>query len=58
MKVKAAIQYEYHKPLTIEKVELEDPGPHDVMIKMAACAIATAMFIANTANTVSFPCPA
>jgi len=39
MKVKAAIQYEYHKPLTIEEVELEDPGPHDVMIKMAACAI-------------------
>jgi S-(hydroxymethyl)glutathione dehydrogenase / alcohol dehydrogenase len=39
MKVKAAIQYEYHKPLTLEEVELEDPGPHDVMIKMAACAI-------------------
>jgi S-(hydroxymethyl)glutathione dehydrogenase / alcohol dehydrogenase len=39
MKVKAAVQYEYHQPLTIEEVELEEPGPHDVMLKMAACAI-------------------
>jgi Zn-dependent alcohol dehydrogenase len=39
MKVKAAIQNEYHKPLTFEEVELEEPGPRDVMIKMAACAI-------------------
>lgn len=39
MKVKAAVQYEYHQPLTIEDVELEDPGKNDVMIKMAACAI-------------------
>jgi S-(hydroxymethyl)glutathione dehydrogenase/alcohol dehydrogenase len=39
MKVKAAVQNEYHKPLTMEEVELEEPGKNDVMIKMAACAI-------------------
>jgi S-(hydroxymethyl)glutathione dehydrogenase/alcohol dehydrogenase len=39
MKVKAAIQNEYHKPLDFEEVELAEPGKNEVMLRMAACAI-------------------
>lgn len=39
MKVKAAIQYEYHKPLVLEEVELDQVGPYDVKLKLAAVAI-------------------
>jgi S-(hydroxymethyl)glutathione dehydrogenase/alcohol dehydrogenase len=39
MKTRAAISYEYGKPLVIEDVELDAPGPQDVRIKLAATAI-------------------
>lgn len=39
MKVKAAISYEYHKPLVLEEVELDPTGKKDVRIKIAATAI-------------------
>ncbi|MBN1321915.1 MAG: alcohol dehydrogenase catalytic domain-containing protein [Thermoleophilia bacterium] len=39
MKVKAAVQYEYFKPLVIEEVELDPMGPDEVLLKLAACAI-------------------
>jgi len=37
--IKAAICREFGKPLTIEKVELRAPGPGEVQVKLAACAI-------------------
>jgi len=39
MKVKAAIHYEFHKPLVIEEVELDPPGDNDVLIKNSATGI-------------------
>lgn len=39
MKVKAAVLYEYNKPLVLEEVELDPVGPNDVKLKVAACAI-------------------
>ena len=39
MKTKAAICRTFGAPLTIETVELADPGPGEVMIRTAACAI-------------------
>ena len=39
MKTKAAVCRAYGAPLTIETVELADPGPGEVLIKTAACAI-------------------
>ena len=39
MKVKAAIHYEYHKPLVMEEVELDSPGDNDVLIKISATGI-------------------
>ena len=39
MKVKAAISYEYHKPLVMEEVELDPPGDNDVTIRIAATGV-------------------
>jgi len=39
MKTKAAVCRAYRAPLTIETVELAEPGPGEVLIKTAACAI-------------------
>ena len=39
MKTKAAVCRAFGAPLTIETVDLADPGPGEVMIRTAACAI-------------------
>src|SRR6202034_2461503 len=39
MKTKAAVCRAFSAPLVIETVELADPGPGEVLIKTAACAI-------------------
>src|SRR5579871_3422620 len=39
MKTKAAVCRAFGKPLTVETIELADPGPGEVLIKTAACAI-------------------
>ena len=39
MKIKAAVHYEYHKPLVIEEVEIDSPGDKDVLIKITATGI-------------------
>ena len=38
-KVRAAVCHEFGKPLVIEEVELAAPGPGEVEVKLAACAI-------------------
>lgn len=39
MKVRAAVQYEYFKPLVMEELELDPVGPGEVLLKLAACAV-------------------
>jgi S-(hydroxymethyl)glutathione dehydrogenase/alcohol dehydrogenase len=39
MKVKAAVYREMHKPLSIEDVDLADPGPEEVLVKTKACGV-------------------
>lgn len=39
MKTRAAVCRAFGKPLTVETVELAEPGPGEVLIKTAACAI-------------------
>ena len=39
MKIKAAVCRAFGAPLTVETVELADPGPGEVLIRTAACAI-------------------
>src|ERR1700734_4254646 len=39
MKTKAAVCRVFGAPLTVETIELADPGPGEVLIRTAACAI-------------------
>lgn len=34
--IKAAVLYEYNQPIVVEQVQLDDPGPNEVMVKIAA----------------------
>ena len=37
--MKAAVCREFGKPLVIEEIELAEPGPGEIKVKIAACAI-------------------
>jgi S-(hydroxymethyl)glutathione dehydrogenase/alcohol dehydrogenase len=39
MKVKAAVYREIHQPLTIEDVDVAEPGPEEVLVKTKACGV-------------------
>jgi S-(hydroxymethyl)glutathione dehydrogenase / alcohol dehydrogenase len=39
VKTKAAVCREFGKPLVVEEIELADPGPGEIRVKLAACAI-------------------
>lgn len=39
MKIKAAVFREIHQPLSIEDVEVGDPGPDEVLVKTVACGV-------------------
>ena len=37
--MKAAVFREPHQPLSIEEVELDEPGPREVLVKTVACGV-------------------
>ncbi len=37
--MKAAVLYEQKKPLVVDDIEIEDPQPHEVLVRMAAAGI-------------------
>ncbi len=39
MKIKAAVLHEYHTPLVVEEVDLADPGPGEVLVKVDATGV-------------------
>lgn len=39
MQIKAAVYRERSKPLTIENIELAEPGPDEVLVKTVACGV-------------------
>ncbi len=39
MQIKAALFREHHKPLSIESVEIDTPGPHEVLIQTVASGV-------------------
>ncbi|HEY8475624.1 MAG TPA: Zn-dependent alcohol dehydrogenase [Chloroflexota bacterium] len=39
MKTRAAILYEYNTPLVVEEVDLADPGPGEVLVKVGATGV-------------------
>lgn len=42
--MKAAVLYDYNTPLVIEDVQLDDPGPSEVLVKIAASGICRSDF--------------
>ena len=37
--MKAAVMRAAHQPLSIEDVQIDDPGPREVLVKTAACGV-------------------
>jgi S-(hydroxymethyl)glutathione dehydrogenase/alcohol dehydrogenase len=56
MKTQAAIARSENEPFTIEEVDLADPGPGEVRVKMAACGICRSDLSAlEGKETIEFP---
>src|SRR5271156_6490345 len=39
MKVRAAVAYEGQRSLSIEELEMSEPGPEDILVRMAGCGL-------------------
>jgi S-(hydroxymethyl)glutathione dehydrogenase/alcohol dehydrogenase len=39
MKIRAAVLEEFAQPLVVQEVELDDPGPGEVLVRLAACGV-------------------
>src|ERR671918_1951925 len=39
MKIRAAVLEEFAKPLVVQDVELDEPGPGEVLVRLAACGV-------------------
>src|SRR5882724_8259154 len=48
MKMRAAVLEEFAKPLVVQEVELADPGPNEVLVRLVACGVChTDMYTAS-----------
>jgi S-(hydroxymethyl)glutathione dehydrogenase / alcohol dehydrogenase len=48
MKIRAAVLEEFAKPLVVQEVELADPGPGEVLVRLVACGVChTDMYTAS-----------
>jgi S-(hydroxymethyl)glutathione dehydrogenase / alcohol dehydrogenase len=48
MKMRAAVLEEFSKPLVVQEVELADPGPGEVLVRLVACGVChTDMYTAS-----------
>src|ERR1700757_3865059 len=48
MKIKAAVLEEFGKPLAVREVDLAEPGPGEVLVRLAACGVChTDMYTAS-----------
>ena len=57
MKIKAAVHRALREPLTIEDVELADPGPEEVLVKTVACGVCHSDLHALNGGIQISPCP-
>ena len=39
MKTRAAVLTGYHQPFQVMELELDEPGPHEVLLKMSAAGL-------------------
>jgi S-(hydroxymethyl)glutathione dehydrogenase / alcohol dehydrogenase len=48
MKIRAAVLEEFARPLVVQEVELAEPGPHEVLVRLQACGVChTDMYTAS-----------
>ena len=48
MKIRAAVLEEFAKPLVVQEVELSEPGPREVLVRLVACGVChTDMYTAS-----------
>ncbi len=57
MKVKAAVFREVGEPLSIESVEVADPGPEEVLVRTVACGVCHSD-LHFVQGSIAGPCPA
>jgi len=51
MQIRAAVLEEFGKPLVVQDVELADPGPREVLVRLSACGVChTDMYTASGAD--------
>src|SRR5918997_2459892 len=51
MKIRAAVLEEFAKPLAVQEVELDGPGPGEVLVRLAACGVChTDLYTASGAD--------
>src|SRR5689334_4091939 len=51
MKIRAAVLEEFGKPLAVQEVDLDGPGPGEVLVRLAACGVChTDMYTASGAD--------
>jgi S-(hydroxymethyl)glutathione dehydrogenase/alcohol dehydrogenase len=52
MKIRAAVLEEFAKPLVVQEVELAEPGPREVLVRLVACGVChTDMYTASGVDT-------
>ena len=53
MKIKAAVLEEFGKPLSVHEVDLAEPGPGEVLVRLSACGVChTDMYTASGVDPV------
>src|SRR5260221_7857431 len=51
MKIRAAVLEEFGRPLVVQEVDLEEPGPGEVLVRLAACGVChTDLYTASGAD--------
>src|SRR5918999_4517149 len=51
MRIRAAVLEEFAKPLVVQDVELDGPGPGEVLVRLAACGVChTDLYTASGAD--------
>ena len=51
MRIRAAVLEEFAKPLVVQDVELDEPGPGEVLVRLAACGVChTDLYTASGAD--------
>src|SRR3954451_21814003 len=58
MRMRAAVLEEFAKPLEVQELDLADPGPGEVLVRLVACGVChTDMYTASGADPSGYaPC--